>query len=130
MSETSRVARIASVPEAQLADFGSGLTPVAQGWFVVNVREAEWWFAERRGARCAFESEYGEPPVEFAQFGINVTALEPGQTGLYHAESNQEGFLVLSGGVRAARRGRGATAPALGLLPLASLDRARVCGRG
>jgi len=85
------------VPEAQLEDFGSGLTPVTEGWFVVNVRDAEWWFSERRGARCAFENEYGEPPVEFAQFGINVTVLEPGQTGLYHAESNQEAFLVLSG---------------------------------
>src|SRR5437762_11864605 len=78
-------------------DSGSGLTPVTQGWFVVNVRDAEWWFSERRGARCAFESEYGEPPVEFAQFGINVTVLDPGQSGLYHAESNQEAFLVLSG---------------------------------
>jgi uncharacterized cupin superfamily protein len=61
------------------------------------VRDAEWWFSEGRGARCAFESEYGDPPVEFAQLGINVTVLEPGQTGLYHAESNQEAFLVLSG---------------------------------
>jgi quercetin dioxygenase-like cupin family protein len=85
------------VREAQLEDSGSGLTPVTQGRFVVNVRDAEWWFSERRGVRCAFESEYGNPPVEFAQFGINVTVLEPGQTGLYHAESNQEAFLVLSG---------------------------------
>jgi uncharacterized cupin superfamily protein len=82
---------------AQLEDFGSGLTPVTEGWFVVNVRDAEWWFAESRGGRCAFESEYGDPPVEFAQFGVNITVLEPGQTGLYHAESNQEGFFVLSG---------------------------------
>ena len=85
------------MPGAQLEDFGSGLTPVTQGWFVVNVRDAEWWFTEGRGARCAFENEYGDPPVEFAQLGINVTVLEPGQTGLYHAESNQEAFLVLSG---------------------------------
>ena len=70
---------------------------VTTRWFVVNVRDAEWWFSERRDARCAFESEYGAPPIEFAQFGINVTVLEPGQTGLYHAESNQEAFLVLSG---------------------------------
>jgi quercetin dioxygenase-like cupin family protein len=88
------------VHEAQLEDFGSGLTPVTQGWFVVNVRDAEWWSSERRGARCAFENEYGDPPVEFAQFGINVTVLEPGETGLYHAESNQEAFLVLSGECR------------------------------
>ena len=64
---------------AQLEDSGSGLTPVTQGWFVVNVRDAEWWFAETRGARCAFENEYGDPPVEFAQLGINVTVLEPGR---------------------------------------------------
>ena len=83
--------------EAKLADSGSGLTPVAQGWFVVNVRDAEWWFAETRGARCAFESECGDPPVEFAQVGINITVLEPGQTNLYHSEANQEAFLVLSG---------------------------------
>jgi uncharacterized cupin superfamily protein len=83
--------------EAPLEDLGSGLTPVTDGWFVVNVRDAEWWFAGTRGARCGFENEYGETPVEFAQLGINVTVLEPGQTTLYHAESNQEGFLVLSG---------------------------------
>jgi hypothetical protein len=64
-----------SVPGAQFEDFGSELTPMTQGWFVVNVRDAEWWFSESRGARCAFESEYGDPPVEFAQFGVNVTVL-------------------------------------------------------
>jgi hypothetical protein len=118
------------VPGAQLEDFGSGLTPVTQGWFVVNVRDAEWWFSERRGARCAFENEYGEPPVDFAQFGINVTVLEPGQTGLYHAEANQEAFLSSFQGVRAARRGGGATPAALGLLRLFPMDRARLRGRG
>jgi uncharacterized cupin superfamily protein len=88
------------VPEARLDDFGAGLAPVTDGWFVVNVRDAEWWTSERRGARCAFECEYpprGTPPVEFAQLGINVTVLEPGQSGLYHAEAGQEAFLVLSG---------------------------------
>jgi quercetin dioxygenase-like cupin family protein len=83
--------------KAQLEDFGSGLTPVAEGWFVVNAPDAEWWFAETRGARCAFENEYGNPPVEFDQLGISLTVLEPGQTSIYHAEANQEGFLVLSG---------------------------------
>jgi uncharacterized cupin superfamily protein len=88
------------VPEAQLEDSGSGLAPVTEGWFVVNVRDAEWWFTEGRGARCSFESEYGEPPVEFAQLGINVSVVEPGQKGVYHAESDQEAFLVLSGECR------------------------------
>jgi uncharacterized cupin superfamily protein len=88
---------IGPMEEARLEDAGSGLAPVTDGWFVVNVRDAEWWFAETRGARCGFENEYGATPVEFVQLGINLTVLEPGQTVLYHAEENQEGFLVLAG---------------------------------
>jgi uncharacterized cupin superfamily protein len=90
-------ARITSVREARLEETGSGLTPVTDGWFIVNVRDAEWWYADSRGARCAFENEYGEPPVEFGQLGINLTVLAPGQKSLYHAEENQEAFLVLAG---------------------------------
>lgn len=56
--------------EAKLDDQGSGLTPVTEGWFVVNVGDAEWWFAESRGARCAFENDNGRPPVEFDQLGL------------------------------------------------------------
>lgn len=85
------------MPEARLDDAGSGLAPVTEGWFVVNVRDAEWWNSETRGARCGFENEYGDAPVEFAQLGINVTVLEPGETSLYHAEASQEAFLVLAG---------------------------------
>jgi uncharacterized cupin superfamily protein len=85
------------MPEARLEESGSGLTPVTQGWFVVNARDAEWWFTESRGARCAFENEYGDQPVEFAQLGVNLTILDSGQRTVYHAEANQEGFLVLSG---------------------------------
>ena len=66
----------------------------------MNVRDAEWWFAETRGAACWFANEYGDPPVEFAQLGINITVLEPGQSIVYHAESNQEVFLVLAGECR------------------------------
>src|SRR6476660_9215479 len=91
---------MATAREAQLEDHGSGNAPVTKGWFVVNVRDTEWWFAETRGARCAFENEYGESPIEFPQLGINVTILEPGQHSLYHAESNEEAFLVLSGECR------------------------------
>jgi uncharacterized cupin superfamily protein len=86
------------VPEARLEDSGSGLAPVTEGWFVVNVRDAEWWSSETRGAACRFENEYGRTPIEFEQLGINVTILEPGKaSGLYHSESNQEAFIVLSG---------------------------------
>ena len=86
--------------EARLEDAGSGLAPVTEGWFVVNVRDAEWFSSETRGAACWFANEYGEPPVEFEQLGINVTVLEPGQSGVYHAETNQEAFLVLTGECR------------------------------
>ncbi len=86
--------------EARLEDAGSGLAPVTEGWFIVNVRDAEWFTSETRGAACWFANEYGDSPVEFPQFGINVTILEPGQSGVYHAESNQEAFLVLGGECR------------------------------
>jgi len=34
------------VPEAPLEDVGSGLAPAGDGWFVVNVRDAQWMTAE------------------------------------------------------------------------------------
>jgi uncharacterized cupin superfamily protein len=82
------------VPEAQLSDSGAGLAPAGDGWFVVNVRDAEWWSSKTFGSGCVFESE--EP--EFPQLGINVSVLQPGEPNcLYHSESQQEAFLVLSG---------------------------------
>jgi uncharacterized cupin superfamily protein len=89
------------VPEARLEDSGSGLAPTGEGWFVVNVRDAEWWTTETtkrpRGSRCGFENE----EFEFPQLGICLHVLEPGEpNGLYHAESDQEAFLVLSGECR------------------------------
>jgi uncharacterized cupin superfamily protein len=87
-----------AVDEARLEDSGSGLAPVSEGWFVVNVREAEWWTGWN-GSNCAFDNELGK--VEFQQLGIRLHVLEPGQpSGLYHAESTQEAFLVLSGECR------------------------------
>ena len=64
------------VPEARLEETEHGLAPKGEGWFVVNARDAEWWFTETRGARCAFDNEYGDPPIEFDQLGINLTVLE------------------------------------------------------
>jgi uncharacterized cupin superfamily protein len=82
------------VPEAGLDDSGSGLAPVSDGWFVVNVRDAEWWTSQAFGSGCGFESR----EHSFPHFGINVSVLEPGQANcLYHSESQQEAFLVLAG---------------------------------
>jgi uncharacterized cupin superfamily protein len=90
-------ARLDSVPEAPLQDTPSGLAPAGDGWFVVNARDAVWLRLDRRGTRCAFESESNP----FPQLGFALHVLEPGQpSGLYHAESEQEAFLVLAGECR------------------------------
>src|SRR5919201_3207315 len=63
-------------------------------WFVVNVRDAPWWRHDTFGASCRFEDR--EKPFE--QLGVNIRVLQPGQPNcLYHSESLQEDFLVLSG---------------------------------
>ena len=83
--------------EAPLEDSGSGLAPSSDGWFVVNVRDAEWMISDTFGAGCVFESR----EAWFPQVGINLSVLEPGQPNcLYHSESQQEAFLVLSGECR------------------------------
>ena len=85
------------MPEARLNDSGSGLTPAGDGWFVVNVRDVEWWTSETFGSACRFESR----ELPFPQLGINLRVLEPGEPNcLYHAESQQEAFLVLAGECR------------------------------
>jgi uncharacterized cupin superfamily protein len=85
------------VPEARLEDSGSGLAPAAAGCFVVNARDAEWWTPETFGSGCAFESR----EFYFPQLGINLSVLQPGEpNALYHSESQQEAFLVLSGECR------------------------------
>src|ERR1700741_702081 len=93
------------VEEARLEDVGSGLAPVSTGWFVVNARDAAWVRNEAFGARCVFESSprglSDRPDLEpqsFPETGFPLAVLEPGRpTGMYHAESVQEDFLVLAG---------------------------------
>jgi uncharacterized cupin superfamily protein len=81
------------VEEARLEDAGSGLTPKTDGWFVVNARDAAWETSPF-GDGCFFESE----AAPFAGLGINLRVLWPRRSkGLYHAEPNQEAFLVLVG---------------------------------
>jgi quercetin dioxygenase-like cupin family protein len=90
---------------ARLENVGSGLAPVTPGWFVVNVRDAAWVTSEAFGARCLFEADVPAlrerpelEPHRFEQLGFKLAVFEPGQpSGLYHADSAQEGFLVLHG---------------------------------
>jgi uncharacterized cupin superfamily protein len=93
------------VDEARLEDVGSGLAPVSPGWFVVNLADAAWVRNEAFGGRCMFESNErvlaerpDAEPQRFAQTGFTLAVLEPGKpSGMYHAESSQEDFLVLAG---------------------------------
>jgi uncharacterized cupin superfamily protein len=92
------------VEEARLEAVESGLVPASDGWFVVNVSDAAWLTNDAFGARCIFEADApvvrGTEITEraFADLGIRLTVVEPGQPStLYHAESSQEDFLVLSG---------------------------------
>ena len=93
------------VEQARLEDVGSGLAPVGPGWFVVNVGEAAWLRNDAFGGRCVFESSgrvlAERPELEpqmFEQLGFTLAVLEPGKpTGMYHAESSQEDFLLLAG---------------------------------
>jgi uncharacterized cupin superfamily protein len=93
------------VEEAVLQELDSGLAPMTDGWFVVNARDAAWLTNNAFGARCVFETSgpvlrrRPDLPVQlFADLGLTLQVLQPGQaSGLYHAESNQENFLVLEG---------------------------------
>jgi uncharacterized cupin superfamily protein len=80
--------------EARIAETETGKVVEGEGWFVLNLAEARWEGMEGAGAWCTFESQ----EARFAQFGANVHVVRPGEAnGRYHAESDQEGFLVLAG---------------------------------
>ena len=81
------------MPEARLAGTVGGLEPATAGWFVVNARVAAW-YSNEFGDACFFE----KPEIPFDQVGFSIRLLWPGRsTWLYHAESAEEDFLVLSG---------------------------------
>jgi uncharacterized cupin superfamily protein len=78
--------------ESRLAQTPGGKVPEGAGWFVLNAREARWLTGDF-GAYTRFEGE-----ERFPHLGINIGVLQPGQPACYyHAENDQEDFLVLSG---------------------------------
>jgi uncharacterized cupin superfamily protein len=80
--------------EATISQTDTGEVARGEGWFVVNVADLSWEALPDRGVWCSFEAE----DVPNSHFGIGVHVLAPGQVnGRYHAESDQEGFLVLAG---------------------------------
>ncbi|MGH3072538.1 MAG: cupin domain-containing protein [Gaiellaceae bacterium] len=85
------------VPESQLEQTEHGLVPKGEGWYVVNLREAEWRQADGRGAVCVALDDF-EGWRRSDQLGVNVFVLAPGEPmAMYHWEADQEAFLVVSG---------------------------------
>jgi uncharacterized cupin superfamily protein len=82
------------MPEAPLERQEHGLAPAGEGWFVLNVRDAQWFESENMGLYAVFENE----KQRFSEVGIGIGILRPGEpNGMYHGEDAQEDFLVLSG---------------------------------
>src|SRR4051794_32197505 len=80
--------------QARIEDTEAGRVPADDGWFILNLGEIGWETLEGGGIWCSFESPAARSPL----LGIGVHILNPGEApGFYHEESNQEGFLVLSG---------------------------------
>ncbi|MGZ6643838.1 MAG: cupin domain-containing protein [Solirubrobacteraceae bacterium] len=80
--------------EARLEPTEHGLEPRGEGWFIVNTGELAWETVPGGGTWSVFEAT--DAPSQLLGIGIHV--LAPGETpGMYHHESDQEGFLVLSG---------------------------------
>jgi uncharacterized cupin superfamily protein len=80
--------------EAAMVQTDAGTRPEAEGWFILNLAEVAWQTTEGGGTWSLLEPE----ERRFGQFGIGVHVLPPGEMpGFYHWESDQEGFLVLSG---------------------------------
>jgi uncharacterized cupin superfamily protein len=81
------------VPEAPVEPTEHGLVCKGDGWFVVNAREVRW----RRWPGMGFSSNFGGDTL-FDQLGVGLTVLGPGEPmSMYHWETDQEDFLVLSG---------------------------------
>jgi hypothetical protein len=68
------------VREARIEQTEHGRVPKEDGWFVLNARDARWYHADGRSARCDFEGD-----LEFEQLGINIQVLESGvHMAMYH----------------------------------------------
>jgi uncharacterized cupin superfamily protein len=86
------------VPESKLEKTDHGLAPKGGGWYVLNMRDAEWRHADGRGAVCVVADDFEGWRRESDQIGVNPFVLMPGEPmAMYHWEADQEAFLVVSG---------------------------------
>jgi uncharacterized cupin superfamily protein len=80
--------------EARIDHTPEGHRPADDGWFILNLADITWETIPGGGTWCVFESD----AAPSTRLGIGVHILHPGESpGYYHAENEQEGFLVLSG---------------------------------
>ena len=80
--------------EARIEQTETGRVPADDGWFILNLAEMGWFSCQGIGVFSSFEA----PSARSQRLGIGVHVLYPGDApGFYHAEDEQEGFLVLSG---------------------------------
>ena len=85
------------VREAGLERTRHGLVPSCDGWYVLNLQDAEWRRADGRGAVCVIVDDF-EGERRDAQYSVNPFVLAPGERmAMYHREADQEGFLVVAG---------------------------------
>ena len=87
------------VSEATLGEYGAGLVPKSEGWFVLNARDARWFDKPGQGHSVPLTG-YDEYEAEtfFPMLGMAIRVVSAGEpTGAYHWETEQEDFLVLSG---------------------------------
>ena len=86
------------VPESRLEKTEHGLAPEAEGWYVLNMRDAEWRHADGRGAVCIVSDDFEGWRREADQLGVNPFVLMAGEPmSMYHWEADQEDFLVVLG---------------------------------
>jgi uncharacterized cupin superfamily protein len=85
------------VPAAPLSKTEHGTVAAGDGWYVLNLRDAEWRHAEGRGAVCVALDDF-EGYRRNVQYGLNTFVLMPGEPmSLYHWEGDQEALLVIAG---------------------------------
>ena len=83
------------VEEARSEETPYGRYVTSEGWFVLNLADALAVRNEEKGG-AVYPLEARD--ARFRDFGVNVRVFSPGEpNALYHSETGQEGFLVLSG---------------------------------
>ena len=78
------------VPESKLAKTEHGLAPEGGGWYVLNMRDAEWRHADGRGAVCVVADDFEGWRRDADQLGVNPFVLMPGEPmAMYHGEQTR-----------------------------------------